>query len=364
MKMASLFDGISGFPLASIRSGIEPVWSSEIEKFPMAVSEIRFPNMKQYGDITKINGDQVEPVDIITFGSPCQDLSVAGKRAGMQHTDKGDEETTRSGLFMEAVRIIKEMRNATRLRNTNDECANVDVREATSIASRSTRDRVCSNSGGYGNESIVRSERRRDTEVWSGDNSIDESRKAGICSDNRNATGSDINVRPRFAVWENVPGAYSSNKGEDFRVVLEELARVKEAECAIPQPANNKWLKSGNIVGNGWSIAWRTLDAQFWGVPQRRRRIFLVCDFGGQSASKILFKREGLSRNFAESREAREGIAEGAERCVDSSVYNESGRGYWMPGYGCLRADGGFNNSNTSHAIVDRSIPILNFQGR
>ena len=113
MKIGSLFDGSGGFPLAATMCNVEPVWASEIEPFPIAVTRSRFPNMKHLGDISKINGGEVEPVDIITFGSPCQDLSVAGKRAGLKHEDNGDDETTRSGLFMEAVRIIKEMRNAT-----------------------------------------------------------------------------------------------------------------------------------------------------------------------------------------------------------------------------------------------------------
>lgn len=168
--------------------------------------------MKHLGDITKIHGDQIEPVDCITFGSPCQDLSIAGRRAGLA----GE----RSGLFMEAVRIIKEMRKAT--------------------------------NGMY----------------------------------------------PTFAVWENVPGAFSSNGGEDFRAVLEELARVEEPDASIPRPPRGgRWSKAGAIAGNGWSLAWRQLDAQYWGVPQRRKRIALVVDFGGQRAAEILFERTSLSGN-------------------------------------------------------------------
>jgi DNA (cytosine-5)-methyltransferase 1 len=213
MKLGSLFDGIGGFPLSATYCGIEPVWASEIEPAPVSITKRNFPKMKHLGDITKINGAEVEPVDIITFGSPCQDLSVAGKRAGLKHEDKGDDETTRSGLFMEAVRIIKEMRVAT-------------------------------------NE-----------------------------------------VYPTVAVWENVPGAFSSNKGEDFQTVLEEICKVKDSNAVVPRPEKGKWADAGYIVADGFSIAWRILDAQFWGVPQRRRRIYLVADFAGQRAAEILFEQ-------------------------------------------------------------------------
>lgn len=228
MKLGSLFDGSGGFPLAARMCGIEPVWASEIEPYPIRVTKKNFPNMKHLGDVTKINGAEIEPVDVITFGSPCQDLSVAGKQKGLS----GE----RSGLFMEAVRIIKEMREKT--------------------------------DGQY----------------------------------------------PAFAVWENVPGAFSSNKREDFRVVLETLARAAEAGVSIPRSA--KWKKSGEILADGWSIAWRTFDAQYWGVPQRRKRIYLVGDFRGGRAGKVLFEREGLQRDFKPCGAAREeaagGIGEGA----------------------------------------------------
>lgn len=173
--------------------------------------------MKHLGDITKIHGDQIEPVDCITFGSPCQGLSMAGKRLGF--------DDNRSVLFLDAARIIKEMRTAT--------------------------------NGMY----------------------------------------------PTFAVWENVPGAFSSNGGEDFRAVLEELARVEEPNASIPRPSGRggRWSKAGAIAGNGWSLAWRQLDAQYWGVPQRRKRIALVVDFGGQRAAEILFERTSLSGNPCES---------------------------------------------------------------
>ena len=170
--------------------------------------------MKHYGDVTRIKGNEVPIVDIITGGSPCQDLSVAGKRAGLA----GE----RSGLFMEQIRIIKEMRN---------EC------------------------------------KRRMGELGR----------------------TNEYIRPRYMVWENVPGAFSSNKGEDFRAVLEETAKVADENAVIPRPSDGKWSYSGCIVGDGWSIAWRTHDAQFWGVPQRRKRICLVADFNGDTAGKILF---------------------------------------------------------------------------
>lgn len=236
-KMGSLFDGSGGFPLAATMCGIEPVWASEIEKFPIAVTTQRFPNMKHLGDVTKINGAEIEPVDLITFGSPCQDLSVAGKRAGL--------EGERSGLFMEAIRIIKEMRAEDERIGRTDEL-----------------------------------------------------------------------VRPRFGLWENVPGAFSSNKGEDFRAVLEEFCKVKDSNAVVPRPQKGKWADAGLIVGDGYSVAWRILDAQFWGVPQRRRRIFLVGDFAGGSAGEILFVRKGLSRNFKSCKQTWERTAGSVEDCV------------------------------------------------
>lgn len=177
--------------------------------------------MKHLGDITKIHGDKIEPVDCITFGSPCQGLSMAGKRLGF--------DDNRSVLFLDAARIIKEMRTAT--------------------------------NGMY----------------------------------------------PTFAVWENVPGAFSSNGGEDFRAVLEELARVEQSDVSIPRPPRGgRWSKAGAIAGNGWSLAWRQLDAQYWGVSQRRKRIALVADFRGQRAAEILFERTSLSWNPDESIQAWE----------------------------------------------------------
>ena len=206
--------------------------------------------MKHFLNVCDLSGRELEPVDIISFGSPCQDLSVAGKRAGMKHENIGDEETTRSGLFMEAVRIIREMREKTN------------------------------------------------------------------------------GKQPRFALWENVPGAFSSNKGQDFRVVLEELAKVKDETASIPLPDKGKWTGAGSILGTGYSICWRTLDAQYHGVPQRRRRVFLVADFDGESAEKILFKCTGLPGYPAPSGEPGEGTAEGAKASLGAaSCYGIQGNG-------------------------------------
>lgn len=209
--LGSLFDGSGGFPLAGQLSGIMPIWAAEVEPYPIAVTRSRFPQMMHLGSVTGVHGDKVQPVDLITFGSPCQDLSVAGKRSGIR-------DGQRSNLFFEAIRIIREMREATN------------------------------------------------------------------------------GVYPAFAVWENVPGAFSSNKGEDFRCVLEEFVRIS-AEISVPRPAVGRWSQSGEIVGDGYSVAWRQLDAQYWGVPQRRKRIYLVADFAGERAGEILFERESLRGN-------------------------------------------------------------------
>ena len=238
MKLMSLFDGSGGFPLAASLCGIEPVYASEVEPYPIAVTKSRFPTMKHLGDVSRIKGAEIEPVDIITFGSPCQDMSVAGKRAGLKHTAVGDEETTRSGLFMEAIRIIKEMRVKTN------------------------------------------------------------------------------GIYPRFAVWENVPGAFSSNRGEDFRLVLEEFIKITEPNAVMPAVPQAGWAYADCISGDGWSIAYRVFDAQYWGVPQRRRRIYLVADFRGECAQEILFKRESLRGYFEAGRTPWQGIAADAQNCV------------------------------------------------
>ena len=215
LTLGSLFDGSGGFPLGGLISGITPVWASEIEPFPIRVTTKRLPFMKHYGDISQMDGGKIEPVDIITFGSPCTDMSVAGRRAGL--------EGQQSVLFYQAIRIIKEMR--------------------------------CATNGKY----------------------------------------------PRYCVWENVPGAFSSNGGEDFKAVLEAVIGVAEPETQVPMPEKSRWPYADCYMGDGWSVAYRVLDAQFWRVPQRRKRIYLVADFAGGRAFDILFKSEGLSGYSAES---------------------------------------------------------------
>lgn len=235
MTLGSLFDGSGGFPLAGAMHGITPIWASEIEPYPIAVSHYHLPDMLHLGNVVEVDGSKIPPVDIVTFGSPCQDMSIAGARKGMKHTEHGADDTTRSGLFYEAIRIMKEMREAT--------------------------------NGKY----------------------------------------------PAYAVWKNVPGAFSSNKGEDFRCVLEELAKISDPEVSVPLPEKGKWLPAGEIVGDGYSIAWRLLDAKYWGVPQRRKRIYLVLDLRGERAREVLFEREGVRGYFAKGRPPWEGIAEDAQ---------------------------------------------------
>ena len=193
LTLGSLFDGSGGFPLGGLLAGITPLWASEIEPFPIRVTTKRLPFVKHLGDISAVDGAEIDPVDIITFGSPCTDMSVAGKRAGL-----GGQQ---SCLFYQAIRIVKEMR--------------------------------CATDGKY----------------------------------------------PRYIVWENVPGAFSSNKGEDFKAVLEAVCSVKGGDIPLPGPPKDKWANAGSIVADGFSLAWRVLDAQFWGIPQRRKRIYLVADF-------------------------------------------------------------------------------------
>lgn len=231
LTLGNLFSGSGTFEMAGMLSGIVPVWKSEIEPFPIAVTEKRLPFVKHLGDINCINGAEIEPVDIITFGSPCTDLSVAGKRQGLN--------AERSGLFFQAIRIIKEMRGAT--------------------------------NGKY----------------------------------------------PRFAVWENVTGAFSSNGGEDFRCVLEEFCKIKDTDLSVPKP--EKWTKAGEIMGENFSVAYRTFDAQYWGVPQRRMRVYLVADFDGGCASKILFESEGGTGYSAESFRAWQETAQSFGNCSEET---------------------------------------------
>lgn len=235
MKLLSLFDGSGGFPLAASMCGITPVMAAEVEPYPIAVTKSRFPYMKHLGNVQNIRGNEIEPVDIITFGSPCQDLSVAGKRKGLKHAENGDDETTRSGLFLEAVRIIKEMREATN------------------------------------------------------------------------------GIYPRYAVWENVLGAFSSNKGEDFRTVLDEIIKISEPDAVMPDVPKTGWAYADCYSGDRWSLAYRVFDAQYWGVPQRRRRIYLVADFRGQRAKEILFVKPGLRGYFEKGRTPWQTAAGNAE---------------------------------------------------
>ena len=214
LTLGSLFDGSGGFPLGGLLCGITPVWASEIEPFSIRVTTKRLPFMKHYGDISQMDGGKIEPVDIITFGSPCTDMSIAGRRAGL--------DGKQSVLFYQAIRIIQEMRDATH--------------------------------GKY----------------------------------------------PRYVVWENVPGAFSSNHGEDFKAVLEAVIGIKEPGTQVPMPEKDLWPYADLYMGEQWSVAYRTLDAQHWGVPQRRRRIFLVADFAGWGAGQVLFESEGLSGYSAE----------------------------------------------------------------
>ena len=233
LTLGSLFDGSGGFPLGGLISGITPVWASEIEPFPIRVTTKQLPFMKHYGDISQMDGGKIEPVDIICFGSPCTDMSIAGRRAGL--------EGRQSVLFYEAIRIIKEMR--------------------------------CATNGKY----------------------------------------------PRWICWENVPGAFSSNGGRDFKAVIDSVIGIAEENAQVPLPEKGKWPQSDIYMGEGWSVAYRVLDAQYWGVPQRRKRIFLIGDFAGQCAGEVLFKSEGLSGYSAEGFRAWQRAAGGFEKGAGAS---------------------------------------------
>ena len=263
--LGSLFDGSGGFPLGAILNGIKPLWASEIEPFPIRVTTKRLPEVKHLGDISTVNGAEIAPVDIITFGSPCTNLSVAGKREGLE----GEQ----SSLFFEAIRIIKEMR--------------------------------CATGGKY----------------------------------------------PRWICWENVPGAYSSNKGKDFLQVLTEITKIKNKTDVIPMPEKDRWSTAGEIVGDDYSIAWRTVDAQFWGVAQRRRRCYLVADFAGECAGKVLFEFERLSGYTPQGFGTGQGTARGSSDCTGTAVAFEPGAisrigGHvWEEYTGALRAAPGDNQT-------------------
>ena len=259
LTLGSLFDGSGGFPLAGILAGITPVWASEIEPFAIRVTTRRLPQVRHYGDVSSVSGAELPPVDIITFGSPCQDMSIAGKRSGL--------DGSRSSLFYEAIRIVKEMRCA-----TNGE-------------------------------------------------------------------------KPRFIVWENVPGAFSSNKGADFKAVLESVIGVAEPTAEVPAPDQKGWPDADYYLGDGWSVAYRVLDAQGWGVPQRRKRIYLVADFAGQSAPKVLFESEGVSGYSAAGFRAWQRAASGAEGGAGAA--GDSG--------GAVRSGGGIVLNDQGGACMDVS---------
>lgn len=241
MTIGSLFDGSGAFPLAGLLCGIKPLWSSEIAPFPLRVTTKRFPEVTPLGDINCIDGSGLAPVDIITFGSPCQDMSLAGRREGLNGN--------RSGLFHQAIRVASEMRKA---------------------------------------------------------------------------TGEKY---PRYMIWENVPGAFSSNHGADFREVLQEIVNVSTDE-RIHVPLPSRWRNAGLILGNGFSIAWRVFDSQYWGVPQRRKRIYLVADLTGERAGEILFESEGMPWNPPACFRKREKPSGCTGECPETTVGNQ-----------CLRED-------------------------
>lgn len=257
LTLGSLFDGSGGFPLAAIFCGIKPIWASEVEPFPIRVTQKNLPQVKHLGDIKDIDGSEIEPVDIISFGSPCQDLSIAGKRAGL--------EGKKSNLFYEAIRVIKEMR--------------------------------CKSNGKY----------------------------------------------PRYLLWENVPGAFSSNKGEDFRCVLEEITKIKDSTVKLSRPS--RWQSAGEILGDNFSLAWRVLDSKYFGVPQRRRRIFLVADLDGGGSREILFEQKSLSGDTSESCEKGKRNTGAIKESFNKTICLNDQGGERMDFYneqsGTLRASGG-----------------------
>lgn len=243
LTLGSLFDGIGGFPMPAKEYGIIPIWASEIEPLPIAVTKERFPEMKHLGDIRTLSGNELEPTDIISGGSPCQDLSVAGKRQGLCGK--------KSNLFMEMIRIIKEVRKNEKNKGRKNE-----------------------------------------------------------------------EIKPRILFWENVPGVFSSNHREDFRIILEEICKIADESIVIPRPAKNKWTPSGVIMGENFSLAWRVFDARYWGVAQRRKRVYLIADFGGKSAPEILFECDGLRGNTLQSKNEWKNSAERIGSSTENSSRN------------------------------------------
>lgn len=262
LTLGSLFDGIAGFPLAAAGAGIKTVWTSEIEPNCIEIAARHFPEAKQLGDIKQLNGADIDPVDIISFGSPCQNLSTAGNQRGL--------DGEKSQLFFEAVRIIDEMR--------------------------------CATNGKY----------------------------------------------PKYIIWENVAGAFSSNKGQDFRRVLEEITKTN-----IPMPNSGRWAAAGMVRSRGRSTAWRVLDAQYWGVPQRRKRIFLVCSFGNDRAGQILFECESVLGYSAPGAGETKGNSTGLENCTsgeDSGGLEQGADGQMILDFG-RTADRIYINAEKSVAL-------------
>ena len=252
VTLGNFFSGSGTWELAGQICGATPIWESEIEPFPVMLEAKRFPGCRQLGDITKVSGYDIEPCDIMTNSSPCQDISVAGKRQSMA---KGS--STRSSLFHEVIRITKEMRES--------ELGKLQLRRA----------------------------------------------------------DDDIRLpRPYIWCWENVCGALSSNSGNDFREVIEEIARIVQTDVSIPLPKGGKWSNAGCVDGDGWSIAWCVRNAANEGVPQRRRRVFLVADFTGNGAREILFERKGLSWHYQAVREKGEDVTKSlAYRIASTGEY-------------------------------------------
>ena len=278
LTLGSLFDGSGGFPLAGILAGITPVWASEIEPFAVRVTTARLPQMKHFGDVSQIHGSNLPPVDIITFGSPCQDMSIAGKRSGL--------DGSRSSLFYEAIRIVKEMRE-----KTNGE-------------------------------------------------------------------------KPRWLCWENVPGAFSSNKGADFKAVLEAVIGIKEPSTQVPASEKNGWPYADCYLGDGWSVAYRVLDAQYWGVPQRRARIFLIADLAGECAPEVLFKSEGLSGYTPQGFRAWQGAARHPQSRTGAAGGADEGIGaFALDGYNSTVSDTATTLGVNCGMSTGRNGIVLNDQG-